>query len=101
MKLKKKSVMIKKSVNFFQDSYRSDPLSFYFEMLGSLAAIVASGWLSLTADNPPLIWIYPFYLASSLLHTVASVRRNAAWITLLSVYFTLVNIYGILNLTVF
>jgi hypothetical protein len=93
--------MIKNLGKFFQDSYRSDPLAFYFEMTGSVAAIVASGWLSITADSPPLIWIYPIYLTSSLLHTVAGVRRNAAWIALLSVYFSFVNVYGILNLTVF
>ena len=86
---------------FLKDSYTSDPLAFWCEMIGSLAAIIASGWLSFTADNPPLLWIYPFYLTSSLFHVVASVRRNAAWITILSIYFTGINIYGILNLTVF
>jgi hypothetical protein len=93
--------MIRNVKNFLVESYTSDPLAFWCEMIGSLAAIVASGWLSFTADNPPLIWIYPFYLTSSLFHVVASVRRNAAWIAILSVYFTVINIYGILNLTVF
>jgi hypothetical protein len=86
---------------FLVESHHSDPIAFHLEMVGSICAIIASGWLSVTADNPPLLWIYPFYLASSLLHTVASVRRNAAWIAILSIYFTAINIYGILNLTVF
>ena len=93
--------MINSLQKFFWDSHRSDPVAFYFEMLGSVAAVLASGWLSITADDPPLLWIYPAYLVSSICHTVAGVRRNAAWIALLSVYFTLINIYGILNLTVF
>jgi hypothetical protein len=92
--------MISNIKKFLKDSYYSDPLAFYFEMIGSFAAVIASGWLSATVDNPPLIWIYPFYLTSSLFHIVASVRRNAAWIAMLSVYFTVINIYGILNLTV-
>lgn len=93
--------MISNIKKFLRESYYSDPLAFYFEMIGSLAAIVASGWLSITADNPPLIWIYPFYLTSSIFHVVSSVRRSAAWIAILSIYFTGINIYGILNLTVF
>lgn len=93
--------MISNIKNFLRESYTTDPLAFYFEMIGSIAAIIASGWLSFTADNPPMIWIYPFYLTSSLFHVVASVRRNAAWIAILSIYFTVINIYGILNVTVF
>lgn len=86
---------------FFITSYTSDRKAFYAELLGTLSAVIASGWLSIMADDPPLIWIYPFYLISSLFTAYAGVRRNAAWIALLSVYFTFINIYGILNLTVF
>lgn len=93
--------MINNIKAFFKSSYTSDPKAFYAELLGTLTAIIASGWLSFTADNPPLIWIYPFYLASSVFTAYAGIRRNAAWIALLSVYFTFINIYGILNLTVF
>lgn len=93
--------MIKRLKLFFQESRHSDPLAFWLEMIGSLAAIVASAVLAIKADNPPMIVIYPFYLTSSVFHVVAAVRRNAAWIAILSVYFTAINIYGILNLTVF
>lgn len=93
--------MIKNITRFFRESRQADPLAFYFEMTGSFCAIVASGILAALADNPPMIIIYPFYLASSVLHFISSIRRNAAWIAALSAYFTLINIYGILNLTVF
>lgn len=92
--------MINNVKDFLIGSYQSDPLAFWFEMIGSLAAIVASALLAVYAQDPPMIVIYPFYLTSSILHVVAAVRRNAAWIAFLSVYFTLINIYGILNLTV-
>lgn len=93
--------MIQDIKTFFQESYSSDSRAFYAELLGTITAVIASGWLSFTADNPPLIWIYPFYLASSLFTAYAGIRRKAAWLALLSVYFTFINIYGILNLTVF
>lgn len=92
--------MIKNVKNFLISSYQSDTLAFWFEMIGSLSAIIASAGLAIYAQDPPMMAIYPFYLASSVLHVVAAVRRNAAWIAILSVYFTLINIYGILNLTV-
>lgn len=93
--------MIANVKHFMVNSYRTDILAFWCEMIGSLAAIVASAMLAIYAQDPPMLLIYPFYLASSLFHVVAAVRRNAAWIAILSVYFTLINIYGILNLTVF
>lgn len=92
--------MISNVKNFLVESYTSDPLAFWCEMIGSLAAIVASALLAIMAQDPPMLLIYPFYLASSLFHVVAAVRRNAAWIAILSVYFTAINIYGILNVTV-
>jgi hypothetical protein len=93
--------MISNIKNFMVNSYRTDVLAFWCEMIGSFAAIIASAMLAIYAQDPPMLLIYPFYLTSSLLHVVASVRRNAAWIAILSVYFTFINIYGILNLTVF
>ena len=94
----RKKILINNLSTFFKESYTSDPLAFYCELIGSVAAIIASALLAILALNPPLLVIYPFYLASSLFHIVAAVRRNAAWIAILSVYFTFINLYGIANL---
>ena len=59
---------------------------------GSFAVLPRSGrlnrevcsLLAILALNPPLLVIYPFYLASSLFHIIAAVRRNASWIAILS-----------------
>ena len=85
---------------FMIESYNSDPVAFWFELIGSIAAIIASAMLAVWATDPPMALIYPFYLASSVLQIVASARRKAAWITILSVYFTFINIYGIINVII-
>jgi len=85
---------MKKIVNFWLQSYRSDPTAFVFEMISFIFTVSASLYLAVNAKSPNMIFVYPGFFLGSLTQMYASYRRGAAWIMLITFYFCLVNIFG-------
>ena len=84
-------------INFWKNSYKTDKTAFYLELCSAIGAISASTLMAITAPNPDFTIVYPLYLLGSATQVVASYRRNAAWVMLICVWFTLVNILGFFN----
>lgn len=85
---------MKKLIYFWIDSYRSDPTAFKFEVVSFVFTVWASMSLALNADNPSMVTVYPLFLIGSVTQFIASLRRRAAWIALLTFYFACINIFG-------
>jgi len=81
-------------LNFWRDSYKSNPIAFYFELISFLLVVSASMTLAVTARSPDMSIIYPLFLLSSLTALVAHLRRKLAFPLLASVYFSCVNVLG-------
>lgn len=79
---------------FFADSYHSDPIAFYLEMCNFGFSVVASALLAYTADDPKLWMVYPLFLVGSTTQAIASYRRRAAWVMMITVYFSITNVIG-------
>ena len=50
--------------------------------------------LAINADNPNMLVVYPGFLVGAVTQCYASFRRGAAWVMLLTGYFSCVNIFG-------
>lgn len=83
-----------KIVKFWTDSYASDRIAFYFELISFVFTVGASLTLALNADNPNMLIVYPAFFVGSVTQAYASWRRGAAWILLLTSYFACINIFG-------
>jgi len=81
---------------FWIDSYTSDKTAFGFELISFIFTVAASLTLALTALDPNMKLIYPFFLVGSSTQCYASMRRGAAWVMLLTGWFVVVNIFGFL-----
>jgi len=86
--------MIKKVNGFFMESYHTDRIAFYLEMLNFTFSVVASLLLAITALHPDMRYIFPLFLVGSTAQTYASYRRRASWVMMLTGYFTITNIIG-------
>ena len=86
--------MIGKIKSFWVNSYRSDRVAFYIEMFSAFCTISGSMTLALHARNPNMIMVYPLFFLGSSSQVVASYRRGAAWVMLLTSYFSCSNILG-------
>ena len=84
-------------LNFWRDSFRSNPIAFYLELISFIFVVIATVLLSISAKNPNMALIYPFFLLSSLSAIFAHLRRKLAWPLLASSYFVCVNIVGFIR----
>jgi len=79
---------------FWINSYKNDKLAFAFELVSFIFTVAASMYLAVNADNPDMRYVYPGFFVGATTQMYASWRRGAAWIMLLTFYFSLVNIFG-------
>lgn len=86
--------MIDKIKTFWGHSYESDRIAFFFELISFVFTVGASLTLAINADNPNMLIVYPGFFVGSITQCYASLRRGAAWVTLLTFYFALVNVFG-------
>jgi hypothetical protein len=80
--------------NFWIRSYTTDKIAFLFEMVSFIFTVSASLTLALTARDPNMLNIYPLFFIGSSTQCYASYRRGAAWVTLLTGYFAIINVFG-------
>ena len=80
--------------SYWVDSYNSDKIAFYFELISFIFTVGASLTLALNADNPNMLIVYPGFFIGSITQAYASYRRGLPWILLLTLYFSCVNIIG-------
>jgi hypothetical protein len=81
-------------IKFWANSYKSDKIAFYFELVSFIFTVGASLTLALNAASPNMLLVYPGFLVGSATQAYASYRRGLPWILLLTSYFVCVNILG-------
>ena len=85
---------MKKVIDFWSNSYRSDRIAFAFELVSFIFTVGASMTLAINADNPNMLIVYPAFFVGSVTQCYAATRRGAAWVMLLTGYFAVINIFG-------
>lgn len=85
---------MQKIVSFWTDSYQSDRIAFAFELLSFIFTVGASLTLALNARDPNMLYVYPGFFVGSVSQCYASFRRGAAWVMMLTFYFSIVNVFG-------
>ena len=87
-----------KVINFFKDSYIISPTAFICEMIEAVFLISASAILSFTILQPNGWYFVPLYLIGSMLGIVSAVIRKAAFVIVLCSWFTIMNIFALVQL---
>lgn len=85
---------MQKIISFWTDSYQSDRIAFAFELLSFIFTVGASLTLALNARDPNMLYVYPGFFLGSVSQCYASFRRGAAWVMMLTGYFSIVNVFG-------
>jgi len=85
---------VEKIKKFWLQSYHSDKIAFYFELVSFIFTVGASMTLALTADQPDMRIVYPGFFIGSLTATYAHYRRELAWPMILVGYFSIMNVFG-------
>lgn len=86
--------MNNKIASFWRNSYNSDRIAFSFELVSFVFTVGASLTLALNARDPNMMLVYPFFFIGSTTQCYAAIRRGAAWVMLLTGYFSFINVVG-------
>ena len=86
--------MLAKVRSFWLRSFESDRTAFYFELVSFIFTVGASLTLAITAADPDMTIIYPGFFIGATAQCYAAYRRGAAWVMILTFYFSCVNIFG-------
>ena len=85
---------MQKIKQFWINSYASDKTAFYFELVSFIFTVGASLTLAVNAYDPDMSIVYPFFFIGSTTQCYAAYRRGAAWVMMLTFYFSLINVFG-------
>ena len=90
--------MIERIKKFWIDSYKTNVIAFYYEMISAVTVIIGSAILTYTVLAPrPDIFI-PFYWIGSITGMVGAYYRMSSWILVLTMWFTIINIIAMWRL---
>jgi hypothetical protein len=79
---------------FWLQSYYSDRVAFSFELISFVFTVAASLHLAVNAADPDMRYVYPGFFIGAVTQCYASWLRGAAWIMLLTFYFSCINVFG-------
>lgn len=79
---------------FWINSYRTDSIAFYYELISLIFTVFGSLVLTFTSPYPQMDLVFPFYLVGSGTMAYSAYRRRNLWITVLAIWFTLMNCIG-------
>ena len=88
---------MKKILKFFKQSYATDRLAFYAEIVETTVLIMASAILSFTILDPATEIFIPLYLLGSILAVFSTYRRGSSAVVLCT-WFTLMNGWAFVQL---
>jgi len=86
--------MLEKVRSFWLRSFESDRTAFYFELVSFIFTVGASLTLAITALDPDMTIVYPGFLVGALTQCYASYRREAAFVMMITGYFSVINVFG-------
>ena len=89
---------MKKIAQFWRESYTSHPTAFWIEMVSAICVMTGSAILTYTVLAPRPDIFVPFYFVGSTTSLVAAVMRKAAWIVVLTSWFSAMNAIALFQL---
>lgn len=86
--------MVKKIIEFWKQSYYTDRIAFYCELISFVFTVGASMVLAINAVSPDMRYVYPGFFIGAIAGCYGYYRRLLVWPMLLTGYFIIVNIFG-------
>ena len=78
-------------INYFKQSYKQSKVAFYCELCEAVLVGGASATLTFTVLDPATKVFIPMYFVGSMLGLISTTIRKAAFATILTSWFTIMN----------
>jgi len=84
--------------NYFKQSYKQSKVAFYCELCEAVLVGGASATLTLTVLDPATKVFIPMYFVGSIMGVISTTIRKAAFATILTGWFTIMNAIALVKL---
>ena len=91
-------MIIKIVTNYFKQSYKQSKVAFYCELCEAVLVGGASATLTLTVLDPATKVFVPMYFVGSMMGVISTTIRKAAFATILTSWFTIMNAIALVKL---
>ena len=85
-------------INYFKESYKQSKVAFYCELCEAVLVGGASATLTLTVLDPATKVFIPLYFVGSIMGVISTTIRKAAFATILTSWFTIMNAIALVKL---
>ena len=85
-------------INYFKESYKQSKVAFYCELCEAVLVGGASATLTLTVLDPATKVFIPMYFVGSIMGVISTTIRKAAFATILTSWFTIMNAIALVKL---
>ena len=85
-------------INYFKESYKQSKVAFYCELCEAVLVGGASATLTLTVLDPATKVFVPMYFVGSMMGIISTTIRKAAFATILTSWFTIMNAIALVKL---
>jgi len=90
--------LLRPTLDWIQEDYRSQPLRFCLEVLAWAMSIGCALAMAITVPNPPLIWIYPFFIMGCVIYAWAAWTRRSFGMLANYLLLTTIDTVGLIRL---
>ena len=91
-------MIIKIVTNYFKQSYKQSKVAFYCELCEAVLVGGASATLTLTVLDPATKVFIPMFFVGSIMGVISTTIRKAAFATILTSWFTIMNVIALVKL---
>ena len=91
-------MIINTVINYFKESYKQSKVAFYCELCEAVLVGGASATLTFTVLDPATKVFIPMYFVGSMLGVISTTIRKAAFATILTSWFTIMNGIALIKL---
>jgi hypothetical protein len=86
------------TLQWIKDDYRSNRIRFAIELLAWAVSIGCSITMAFTVPNPPLLYLYPVWIAGCAMYAWASYTRKSFGMLANYILLTTIDTYGLIRM---
>jgi hypothetical protein len=92
--------LLKPTIDWIRDDYDTHPFRFFIELLAWAVSIGCSITMALTVPNPPLLALYPVWIAGCAMYAWAAYTRKSFGMLANYILLTTIDTFGLIRMII-
>jgi hypothetical protein len=92
--------LLKPTIDWIRDDYDTHPFRFFIELLAWAVSIGCSITMAVTVPNPPLLALYPIWIAGCAMYAWAAYTRKSFGMLANYILLTTIDTFGLVRMII-